>query len=95
MYRYRVTIESLSPATQAESVVFEVDNHDDLTAIANRLPSRFGLDTDSTKAMVIGAKLLGEVVLKKRTESPFSDLRPALRDFSQAMKKQAAEIDSD
>ena len=38
--------------------------------------------------MVAGLKLLGEIVLKHRDKEPFSQLKPALREFIQSMKQQ-------
>jgi hypothetical protein len=40
---------------------------------------------------VIGYKLLGEVVLKKRAEEPFASLRPAMGEFGKALKKSGTE----
>lgn len=88
MYRYRVTVERLDAQAEGEPLQFEAENHDDIVAIAQRVDSRFGLDADATRAMIIGFKLLGEVVLKHRKEPPFSELRPALQEFAQSLKKQ-------
>ena len=85
MNRYRLTVQSLS--TTAEPLAFEVGNHDDIVAIAGRLPSRFGLDEDETKALVIGFKLFGEVVLKHRKDPPFSEIRSAMQEFGKALKQ--------
>lgn len=90
MYRYRITLESLSPGAEPVTLQFEIENHDNIAAIAERLPSRFGLDENSTRAMIVGAKLLGEVALKNRDKPPFNDLRPALRQFTQRLKQQPA-----
>ena len=89
MYRYRITVEPVSPNAEGEAVQFEVDNHDDIAAIARRVPSRFGLDEDATKALIIGYKVLGEIVLKHRKEPPFVDLRPAMEEFGKSLRKQA------
>jgi hypothetical protein len=85
MNRYRVTVESIS--SNAEPLRFEVDNHDDIAAIARKMPSRFGLSEDDTKALVIGLKLFSEIVLKHRNEPPFSEVRPAMREFTRALKQ--------
>jgi hypothetical protein len=87
MYRYRITVEMLSPepATSAP-LQFETENHDDIIAIANRMNGRFDLDEESAKSMAIGMKLFSEIVLKNRAREPFSTIRPALAEFIKAMK---------
>ena len=35
---------------------------------------------------MVGLKLLSEIVLKHRTRGPFSELRPALREFTLRLK---------
>jgi hypothetical protein len=90
MHRFRVTVESLAE-DGGGTMEFEVENHDDIVAIAGRAPSRFGLDEDASRALVIGYKLLGEVVLKKRAEEPFASLRPAMGEFGKALKKSGTE----
>lgn len=89
MNRFRVAVEKLSPGEVLSALDFDVEIHDDVIAIADRFPSRFGLDPGSTKSMVLGAKLLSEIVLKHRHQSPFRELRPALRDFTLALKQQS------
>lgn len=87
MHRFRITVESLSTDEASRALQFEVNNHDDIVTIARRLPARLGLGEGETKALVIGSKLLGEIVLKHRAEEPFSRLRPALKTFMQELKK--------
>ncbi len=86
MYRYRITLEALDPNVEPGTLTFEVENHDNIAAIASRLPTRFHLDEDATKSLVVGFKLLSEIVLKHRDQLPFSALRPALREFEQSHK---------
>jgi hypothetical protein len=89
MHRYRITVEALDSTDGPTSLQFEVENHDNILAIANRVPTRFGLAEDATRALIIGFKLFAEIVLKKRAESPFAEVRPALREFAQALKQQS------
>jgi hypothetical protein len=86
MHRFRITVEALSPGAEGERVQFEVENHDDIVAIARRMNGRFELDEASSQAMAIGMKLLGEVVLKNRSRAPFDQVRPALGEFNKAVK---------
>jgi hypothetical protein len=68
MNRYRITVESMS--SSAEPLRFEVENHDDIAAIARKIPSRFGLSEDDTRALVIGFRLFGEIVLNTGKSRP-------------------------
>jgi hypothetical protein len=86
MNRYRITVESVS--SEAEALQFEVEN---IVAIARKTPSRFGLNEDDTKALVIGFKLFGEIVLKHRKELPFSEVRSSMQEFVKALKQSGAE----
>jgi multidrug resistance efflux pump len=87
MYRYRITVEMISPKpATSPALQFETENHDDIIAIANRMPGRFDLDEDSAKSMAIGMKLFSEIVLRNRTREPFSAIRPAIVDFIGAIK---------
>jgi hypothetical protein len=92
MYRYRITVESLTPGTAAQSMQFEAENHDDIFAIASRTVSsgRLGLDENATKAFVVGLKLFGETVLKNRTHPLFAPMKDALDDFIRNLKGQPA-----
>jgi hypothetical protein len=85
MNHYRITVEHLS--SDNAPLQFEVDNHDDIVAIALRTPVRFNLSEDETRALVVGFKLFGEVVLKNRKELPFSEIRPAMQEFAKALKQ--------
>lgn len=84
MYRFRVTVEPLD--TEGAPLVFEAVNHDDIVAIARRMPGRFGLGEAEAHGLAIGMKLFGETVLRHRAEAPFSEIRPAMREFMMAVK---------
>ena len=90
-HSYRITVEHIADAKGApvtvESLVFAARNHDDLFSIVARSRSSGRLDADDSAAMVMGLKLLGEIVLEHRDEPPFSELRPALGAFIKEMKK--------
>ena len=45
-----------------------------------------GLDADSSAALAVGLKLLGQVVLEHKTEPPFAALLSPLREFITALK---------
>ncbi|SEG72268.1 protein of unknown function [Bryocella elongata] len=90
---FRITVEPLPAASSAlpedaSALVFDVDNHDDIIAIARRMNGRFDLDEPTSQAFAIGLKLFGEVILKNRQREPFSLIRPAMADFMKAVKGQ-------
>ena len=83
MHQFRITVEPVSEQHSSQGALhFEVTNHDDILEIVSRRPSRFGLAADETKAMMVGLKLLSEVVLKHKTREPFSELRSAPQEFT-------------
>ncbi|MFM2288858.1 MAG: hypothetical protein RL684_2001 [Pseudomonadota bacterium] len=90
-HTYRVTVEHLADAkgtpVTADPLVFTARNHDDLFSIVARSRGSGRLDADDSAAMVMGLKLLGEIVLEHRDEPPFSELRPALGAFIKELKK--------
>ena len=87
MYRYRIVVERLSPEpSTSKPLQFEIENHDDIIAIADRMNGRFDLDEDSAKSMAIGMKLFSEIILKNRTREPFLTIRPAIAEFIKAVK---------
>lgn len=91
MYRYRITLESLSPATMDRELKFEVENHDDLFKIANLMKGKFGLDEDATNALALGLKLLGETILKNRENPLFGGFKPQFADFNKSIKGELLE----
>jgi hypothetical protein len=86
MYKYRVTVESLSPPAESEPLRFEVENHDDLFAIVSKMSARADLDPDSVQAFAVGLKLFGEVVLRNRSNPLFAKIMPALGEFMRDLK---------
>lgn len=89
MFRFRITVESLAPAAEAQSLQFEVENHDDIISIARGMPGRIEqLDDDAAKAFAIGLKLFGETILKHRTNPLFSPVKPVMAEFMKNLKQQ-------
>ena len=87
MYRYRVTLEAPTAEGASDVLSFQATCHDDISAIVRRAPVRLGLDEEESKAVIVSLKLLSEVVLKHRSQDPFAQLRPALREFMLALKQ--------
>lgn len=88
MFRYRVTVESLSPEQENQKLTFETENHDNLFIVAEKVSEKFDFGADNTKAFAIGMKLFGEVMLKNRTHPLFETLRPAFGEFMKSLKGQ-------
>jgi hypothetical protein len=87
MYRYRITLESLSPATEAKELHFEVDNHDDIFAIARRMSGKLGLEEEATNAFALGLKLFGETILKNRDNPLFGQIKPSFGELMRSLKE--------
>ncbi len=86
MYRYRVSVESLTSDNQQPRLEFEVDNHDDITAAAARIAGKLDLDHNATLAFVVGMKLFGETILKNRHDPLFQSIKPAFMEFMSNLK---------
>ena len=86
MYRYRVTLEPLTPEANVDGLQFEAECHDDVAAIARSLSEKLELDGDSVKAFAVGLKMFAEIVLRNRQTWPFSQIRPALSEFNKTLK---------
>lgn len=87
---YRVTVEKLEdnkghPA-DADSIVFQVRNHDDLATVLEKIQSRSLFDKDESIAFAVGLKLFSEVMLNHRDMVLFSELAPHFKDFMTKLK---------
>lgn len=87
-HRYRVRVEALGEDEAALS--FEVDQHDDLLAIVQRVRSGTPYSSDDASALAIGLKLFSGVVLAHRHDPLFADIRPAIRVFIGNLKARVA-----
>ncbi|QKJ86393.1 DUF3861 domain-containing protein [Paramixta manurensis] len=96
-HRFRITVEALSDrkgeAVDKPALQFEVENHDDILAIVERLRQREDLDfgADDSAAFGVGLKLFSEVMLENRKHPVFTPLRDAFREFMVGLKKGTAE----
>lgn len=92
-YRYRITVEPLTdrkgePVDKAP-VTFEVDNHDEILGIIERLQAREDLNfgQDKTAAFAVGLKLFSETMMENRKHPLFAPLRTAFMEFMTLLKK--------
>ncbi|AKP32571.1 DUF3861 domain-containing protein [Yersinia aleksiciae] len=92
-YRYRITVEPLTdrkgePMDKAP-VTFEVENHDEILGIIDRLQAREDLDfgKDKTAAFAVGLKLFSETMMENRKHPLFAPMRTAFMEFMTLLKK--------
>ncbi|MDN0109092.1 DUF3861 domain-containing protein [Yersinia mollaretii] len=92
-YRYRITVEPLTdrkgePVDKA-LVTFEVENHDEILGIIERLQAREDLNfgKDKTAAFAVGLKLFSETMMENRKHPLFAPLRTAFMEFMTLLKK--------
>ena len=84
-YSYRITVTPTgTPGEDAPApppLSFDATNHDDILALVERARGSTGLAPDATASMVVGLKLLGEVMLREKDNPLFDPLRGGMRDF--------------
>ncbi len=92
-YRYRITVEPLADKNgqplEKPSLSFEIDNHDEILGIVERLQGREDLafGAEKSAAFAVGLKLFSEVMLEYRKHPLFAPLRDPFRAFMLALKK--------
>ncbi|MDR0378908.1 MAG: DUF3861 domain-containing protein [Candidatus Accumulibacter sp.] len=93
MNRYRVTVEHLasrneSPTQFSEpSLCFEAASHDEIFTLTQRIRQRGDFDEAGAAALVVGLKLLGEVVLRNRERPMFGEFLPHFGQFIRHLKE--------
>lgn len=84
-YSYRITVTPMDALEEGAplrpSFSFEATNHDDILALVERARASTGLPPDDAASMVVGLKLLGEVMLREKNNPLFDPLRGSMRDF--------------
>ncbi len=91
MYGYRVTVESAeltaqSELSEARSMQFQIQNHDDLFKVVETIRSKEILDADRSASLAIGLKLFAEIVLEKRRDPLFEPLLGPMQSFIRQLK---------
>ena len=77
-HHYRITIEPLAHPRGEElrpPLVFEAINHDDIIGIAERLREKAHLEPDDAAAVIVGLKLLAEVMITRKNDPLFEGLK--------------------
>ncbi|AHG21598.1 PF12977 structural domain protein [Chania multitudinisentens RB-25] len=92
-HRFRITVKALTDR-QGETVdkpelVFEVENHDDILAIVERIQKRADLNfaAEQSAAFAVGLKLFSEVMMENRKHPLFAPLRESFKEFMIGLKK--------
>lgn len=91
--RFEVQVQALdgtAPEPRGRALAFEVQNHDDILAIAERVRSAAVLPDADANALAVGLKLFSGVMLAHPELSMFADLRPAMHTFIRNLKSQVA-----
>ena len=90
-HHYKVTLEHLADpegnVPGVEPMQFEVMNHDDIFAMVEKLAGSGRFDGDTSRALVVGLKLFGEVMLENKQDPLFANLRPHFAEFMRELKK--------
>lgn len=88
---YRITVDHLEDAKgnrlNADPLVFEARNHDDLLDIVRKLQARDQFAQDEAASLAIGLKLFSEVMLHHRDDELFKPLLPHFVEFMKNLKK--------
>ena len=93
-HRFRIAVERLddeAPARRAgDRHVFEVDHHDDLLEIIERVRAGGAFAPADASALALGVKLFGGVMLAHRADPMFEAVQPAMRAFVGNLKSRVA-----
>ncbi len=94
-HRYRITVTPVEsdglPCLGRCTLEFEHACHDDWTRIVENVQRLRGYNGDERVALVVGAKLLGGLMLSHRKDEDdlFAPLRAHFGDFIQGLKQRA------
>ncbi len=94
-HRYRVRIEesagsTSTPGVTGTAITFEVENHDDILAVMERVRTGTAFAPDDASALALGMKLFSATMLKHRRDPIFADIQPAMRAFIGNFKSRIA-----
>lgn len=92
-HRFRITVAALTDrqgeAVDKPELVFEVENHDDILAIVERIQQRTDLNfgAQQSAAFAVGLKLFSEVMMANRKHPLFVPLRESFKEFMVGLKR--------
>ncbi|MGQ1891050.1 DUF3861 domain-containing protein [Thermophagus sp. OGC60D27] len=81
--KYKVTVEEVSGE---DSLVFEINNHENVLEIAQRLKKLPDLNEDDAAALGVGLKLFSGVMMNNKNMPLFKDFLPHFKDFMKNLK---------
>lgn len=94
-HHYRITLEYLggkhAGAERHDTLTFDVDNHDDLFAIIDKVRLAHIVDTDTSAALALGMKLFSEVMLQHKKDPMFAPMLAAYLDYIKVFKQRLNE----
>ena len=85
-HAYKVTVESLAASGVEEApgqLSFIAPCHEDILALA----ARVGADNDKKLRLLVGLKLLGEVLLEDKENPLYGEFLPHFGNFMRALKE--------
>jgi len=89
-YRYLISIQPVNSTSQEveerNSLSFEVEQHEDLLAIVERVRQRKDLAPGSAEALGVGLKLFAQALLQNKKNPVFEPLLPHFGEFMGRLK---------
>jgi hypothetical protein len=89
-YSYRITVTPTGTPSEGAPLrppfSFDATNHDDILDLVERARASTGLTPDDAVSVVVGLKLLGEVMLREKGNPLFDPHRGGMRDFIDNLK---------
>jgi len=67
--------------------MFEIETHDNIFSIMNRLRKRNDIDQRYAEPLALGLKMFAEVLLKNKDNAVFAPLLPHFKEFMTHLKK--------
>jgi Domain of Unknown Function with PDB structure (DUF3861) len=88
---YKFAVEHLEDSKgstiDADPLIFETRNHEDIFKIVEMMKGKMNLDEDDTTTLAVGLKLFGEVMLKNKDNALFKQFNPHFTNFMKELKK--------
>lgn len=89
---YRVAIEELSneQGSATEQATFEVENHDDIFLLIEKIREKKVVSEDELLAFIVGLKLFTGTLVQNRKHPLFAPLYPHVLSFIKSLKAHQA-----
>ena len=87
-HRYKMTVEHIEDknghSINEKPMVFNMASHDDIAEILSKMQNSF--DENTNMRLIVGLKLLGEVILENKNQPFFNQLDPHFREIMKVVK---------